>query len=125
MILDERTKEELKAGKSLFSAVEQGFKRAFSSIFDSNVTTLISCSVLYNFGTGLIRGFALTLAIGVLVSMFTAINVTRTLLRIILEIKPLKRLEYYGLPSAAVAARTVTSRRHGRSLTSRVSSIRP
>ena len=80
ILIFERTKEELKAGKSFFNAIDAGFERAFSSIFDSNVNTLIACFVLIIFGTGLVRGFAITLAIGVLVSMYSAIFVTKTLL---------------------------------------------
>lgn len=97
ILIFERTKEELKIGKSIYNAVESGFNRAFSSIFDSNMTTLISCMVLYSFGTGLIRGFALTLAIGVLVSMFTAITVTRTLMRIITQFKKMRNPLLYGV----------------------------
>lgn len=80
VLIFERTREELRAGKTLYRSVESGFYRAFSSILDSNVTTLIACGALFFLGTGLVRGFALTLAIGVLVSMFTAVSCTRTLL---------------------------------------------
>ena len=80
ILIFERTKEELRAGKSFFNAIDTGFERAFSSIFDSNVNTLIACFVLLIFGSGLVRGFAITLAIGVLISMFSAIFVTKTLL---------------------------------------------
>jgi preprotein translocase subunit SecD len=80
VLIFERTREELKAGKSLYRAVESGFYRAFSSILDGNVTTLIACAVLFWFGSGLVKGFALTLGIGVLVSMFTAITCSRTFL---------------------------------------------
>ena len=81
VLIFERTKEELKSGKSIKSAIDEGFKRAFSSIFDSNITTLISGVVLYIFGTGSVKGFALTLMIGVVLSMFTALTVTRELMR--------------------------------------------
>lgn len=80
VLIFERTREELRAGKSLYRSVESGFFRAFSSILDSNVTTLIACGALFFLGTGLVRGFALTLAIGVVISMFTAIVCTRTLM---------------------------------------------
>jgi preprotein translocase subunit SecD len=83
ILIFERTKEELKAGRSLYVAIEQGFHRAFSSIFDSNANSLIACSVLMLFGTSIVKGFAVTLAIGVLVSMFTAITATRTLLHLV------------------------------------------
>ncbi len=97
ILIFERTKEELREGRSIFNALEAGFERAFSSIFDSNMTTLISCSVLFYFGTGLIRGFALTLGIGVLISMFTAITVTRTFLRTLITIKRFKNPALFGI----------------------------
>ena len=80
VLIFERTREELRNGKTLYRSVESGFYRAFSSILDSNVTTLIACGALFWLGSGLVRGFALTLAIGVLVSMFTAVTCSRTLL---------------------------------------------
>jgi len=83
ILIFERTKEELKTGKSLYSAIENGFGRAFSSIFDSNINSLIACGVLILFGTAIVKGFAVTLAIGVIVSMFTAITATRTLLHLV------------------------------------------
>jgi len=97
ILIFERTKEELRLGKSIFNAVEMGFKRAFTSIFDSNALTLISCGVLYYLGTGLIRGFALTLAIGVIISMFTAITVTRTILRTTVRFKKMRNPVLYGV----------------------------
>jgi len=97
VLIFERTKEELRAGKSIHNAVEAGFERAFSSIFDSNVTTLISCSVLFYFGTGLIKGFALTLALGVLVSMFTAITASRNILRTVITMKKFKKPALFGI----------------------------
>lgn len=83
ILIFERTKEELRAGKNLYAAIEAGFSRAFSSIFDSNVNSLIACGVLMLFGTSIVKGFAVTLAIGVAVSMFTAITATRVLLHLI------------------------------------------
>ena len=83
ILIFERMKEEIRLGKSKELALDLGFLRAWSSIRDSNVATLITCAVLYNFGNGMVRGFALVLAIGVLISMFSAIFVTRTLLRFI------------------------------------------
>ena len=80
VLIFERTREELRSGKTLYRSVESGFYRAFSSILDSNVTTLFACGALFFLGTGLVRGFALTLAIGVVISMFTAVSCTRTLL---------------------------------------------
>lgn len=80
VLIFERTREELRAGKTLYRAVEGGFYRAFSSILDSNVTTLIACAALFWLGSGLVKGFAVTLAIGVLISLFTALTCTRTFL---------------------------------------------
>src|SRR3989338_1983400 len=97
ILIFERTKEELKAGKSFFNAIDAGFERAFSSIFDSNINTLIACFVLIVFGTGLVRGFAVSLAIGVLVSMFSAIFVTKTLLSIATKIAAFRHPVLYGV----------------------------
>jgi preprotein translocase subunit SecD len=83
ILIFERMKEELRQGKSHETAIELGFSRAWTSIRDSNISTLITSFVLYEFGTGMVKGFALVLAIGVLVSMFSAIVVTRTFLRLI------------------------------------------
>ncbi len=83
ILIFERMKEELRQGKSHQTAIELGFSRAWTSIRDSNISTLITCFVLYEFGTGMVKGFALVLAIGVLISMFSAIVVTRTFLRLI------------------------------------------
>jgi preprotein translocase subunit SecD len=80
VLIFERTREELRAGKTLYRAVESGFYRAFSSILDSNITTVIACVALFWLGSGLVKGFALTLGLGVMVSMFTAITCSRTLL---------------------------------------------
>ncbi len=81
VIIFERVKEEIRNGKTVRASVDSGFKRAFSSILDSNITTMIAAVVLWVFGTGTIIGFAKTLFIGTLVSMFTAVFVTRFLLR--------------------------------------------
>ena len=83
ILIFERTKEELDQGRNIWQAVENGFGRAMSSIFDSNVNSLIACAVLMMFGTSVVKGFAVTLAIGVAVSMFTAVTATRTLLHLI------------------------------------------
>lgn len=81
VIIFERMKEEMRAGKTVRASVESGYKRAFSAILDSNITTIIAGLVLMIFGAGTIKGFAITLTIGVVCSMFTAIVVTRFLLR--------------------------------------------
>ena len=82
VLIFERLKEELRLRKTLRTGLEEAFTRSWPSIRDSNVTTLISCVFLIWLGGGFVRGFAVTLAIGVLVSMFTAITITRTLLRL-------------------------------------------
>ena len=81
VIIFERMKEEMRAGKTVRASVESGFKRAFSAILDSNITTIIAGLVLMIFGAGTIKGFAITLTIGVVCSMFTAVVVTRFMLR--------------------------------------------
>ncbi len=83
VLIFERMKEELKLGKPLGSAIDEGFKRAWPSIRDGNLTTLISCLVLFWFSTSMIKGFALTLSVGVILSMFSALFITRTLLNFI------------------------------------------
>lgn len=81
VIIFERMKEEMKLGKTIKASVEAGFSKAFSAILDSNITTIISCVVLYASGIGTVAGFAMTLGIGVVASMFTAIVVTKFLLK--------------------------------------------
>ncbi len=82
ILIFERLKEEIRAGKEIHKAVEDGFARAWLSIRDSNVSSLITTVILYIFGTPSIKGFALTLGIGILISMFTAITVTKTFLKV-------------------------------------------
>jgi preprotein translocase subunit SecD len=77
ILIHERIKEELRLGKTIRGAIDQGYHRAFSAIIDSNLTTLISGIILYEFGTGPVRGFAVTLSIGILANIFTAVYVTR------------------------------------------------
>jgi len=81
VLIFERMMEELRRGRDLLSATNEGFHRAWPSIRDSNVCTLITCSILFWFSTSLVKGFALTLTIGVIVSMFTAVTISRNLLR--------------------------------------------
>jgi protein-export membrane protein SecD len=98
ILIFERMKEELRSGKPLRSAIEDGFHRAWLSIRDSNFSSLITCFILAWFGTSLIQGFAITLGIGIIVSMFTAITVSRTLLRLLTPPHPSKRgLKFFGL----------------------------
>ncbi|MDK2871177.1 MAG: preprotein translocase subunit SecD [bacterium] len=87
ILIFERIKEELREGKTLRAAIDAGFRKAFRTIFDANVTTLIAAVVLFYLGSGPIKGFAVTLSLGVIVSMFTAITVTRTILDVLLSMK--------------------------------------
>ncbi|MBL7053976.1 protein translocase subunit SecD [Patescibacteria group bacterium] len=82
ILIFERLKDEERIGKHIFAAIDDGVAHAWTAIRDSNITTLIVCFILYSFGTGLVKGFGLTLGIGVLVSMFTAIVVTKTFLKL-------------------------------------------
>jgi SecD/SecF fusion protein len=85
VLINERIREELTAGRNLRTAITNGYGRAFSAIFDSNLTTLIAAFLLFQFGTGPIRGFAVTLTIGLVSSMFTAIVVTRVIFELLLH----------------------------------------
>ena len=96
VIIFERIKEEMRGGKRLRAAIEAGVTRAFGCILDSNVTTLISAGVLYIYGTGAVRGFAVTLGLGVLASMFTAIVVTRILIAAVVDRNPERYAKYFG-----------------------------
>ncbi len=95
VLIFERTREELRAGKTLYRSVESGFYRAFSSILDGNVTTLIACAALFYLGAGLVKGFAVTLALGVAVSMFTAITCSRTLMLVVLGFPALRKPQWF------------------------------
>ncbi len=95
ILIFERMKEEIRAGKSLGPSIEAGFNRAWSSILDSNVSSLLVAGWLYWQGTTVVKGFALVLIIGVLVSMFSAVTVTRTLLRYVTRTSWGRRLELY------------------------------
>ncbi len=106
ILIFERTKEELRLGKTLTSAVEAGFARAWNSILDSNVSSLITAGILYAFGSPTIKGFALVLIIGVLTSMFTAITVTRTVLRGIVHREFARRAGLWGVSEDEFMART-------------------
>ncbi len=97
ILIFERTKEELRAGRNLFTAINSGFDRAFTSIFDSNMTTVLACVILYFLGTSVVKGFALTLALGVIVSMFTAITVTKNFMHLIFGTGELKYPALFGL----------------------------
>jgi preprotein translocase subunit SecD len=97
ILIFERMKEELRVGKSLPAAVEAGFNRAWNSILDSNVSSLITATILYAFGSSVIRGFALVLIIGVLTSMFSAIVVTRSIMRVLVRQEWARKARLWGL----------------------------
>lgn len=95
VLIFERLKEELRSGTTLIRSIDLGFSQAFSSILDGHVTGLISCVALFALGTGLVKGFAVTLAIGLLLSLFTALTCTRTLLRLLMSYPALRRNAYF------------------------------
>ena len=102
ILIFERTKEELKAGRTMFTAINAGFDRAFTSIFDSNMTTIITCVILYFLGTSIVKGFALTLIIGVLISMFTAITVTKNFMHLLFGAGQLKHPGWFGIKQSEI-----------------------
>lgn len=101
ILIFERLKEELRSGKTLRAAIDTGFNRAFTSIFDSNMCTVITCIILWLYGTGPVKGFAITLGVGVAISMFTAITVTRTILHLLVGVEWLQNEDagrkFFGL----------------------------
>ena len=101
----ERVKEELRAGKSLRVALDEGRRRAFPSIFYSNAATILTALILFYFGTGTVKGFALTLMIGVAVSFFTAVFVTQMLLHGAIEYPSLRRRRLWGVEEKATDGR--------------------
>jgi preprotein translocase subunit SecD len=112
VLIFERVKEELRAGRTLAQAIDVGFKRAWPSIRDSNASTLITCAILYwfgsNFGASIIVGFATTLFLGVVISLFTAITVTRTFLNLLVPTGVATHPALFGLPRGTM---TVPGRR--------------
>jgi len=110
VLIFERMKEELRGGRSLAAAVEAGFSRAWTAIRDSNITTFIACIVLFwlggTMGAFMVRGFALILFLGVALSMFTAITVTRTFLRLIVGSRVVTNLSAYGVTSLQTVRNT-------------------
>ena len=95
VLIFERIKEELRSGNTLIRSIDTGFSLAFSSILDGQVTTLISCVALFALGTGFVKGFAVTLGIGVLLSLFSALTCTRTLLRVLMSYPALRQISYF------------------------------
>lgn len=96
VVIFERIKEELRAGKTLRTSVDSGFKRALSSVLDANITTLIAGFVLFYFGSGPIKGFGVTLIIGIISSMITAVFITRLLLKVFIGTNLVKNTKLYG-----------------------------
>jgi protein-export membrane protein SecD len=92
VLIYERMREEIRNGKSPFAAVEDGFRMAFGTILDSHVTTFVAAALLFQFGTGTVKGFAVTLAIGIVCSLFTAVLVTRLMVVLWLRAKRPKSL---------------------------------
>jgi len=92
ILIFERIKEELRLGKTIRAAVDAGFDRVFSTIMDTNVTTLVAALFLFQFGTGPVRGFAVTLAVGLLANIFTATFVSRTFFSFLLQNREIKTL---------------------------------
>jgi protein-export membrane protein SecD len=83
ILIFERTKEEIRRGRNIAGALDEGFKRAWTSIRDGNASSIITAAILIEMGTGFVKGFAVTLVVGVLLSMFTAVNISRTLLKVL------------------------------------------
>lgn len=96
VLIFERFKEEYRSGKTLRAAMDAGFSRAFSSIVDSNVNTLLAAVVLFFLGTGPVKGFAITLGLGIILSMFTAITITRFLLKMLISANLVKSGKIFG-----------------------------
>ncbi len=107
ILIFERTKEELRAGRNLFTAINSGFDRAWTSIIDSNMTTMLTCVILYFLGTSVVKGFALTLFIGIIVSLFTAITVTRNFMHLIFGTGELKYPALFGLKKEEIGQAAV------------------
>ncbi|MGE5618018.1 MAG: protein translocase subunit SecD [Sphingomonadaceae bacterium] len=119
ILIFERMREEMRAGKTLLAAIDAGFDRAWSSIRDSNVSSIITCVILFwfgsNFGANIVVGFALTLGLGVVTSMFSAITVTRTFLRMLVSTGLATSSWWFGLekPPAPVTAQAATQETRG------------
>jgi preprotein translocase subunit SecD len=106
VLIFERIKEELRAGNTLIRSIDAGYAQALSSILDGQLTTLISCAALFLLGTGLVKGFALTLGIGVMLSLFSSLTCTRTLLKVLMGYPALRQIAYV-MPSQALSRPTL------------------
>jgi len=104
IIIYERIKEELRNNKTLRAAIDAGFKRAFITIVDANITTVLAAAVLYVLGSGTVRGFAVTLSIGIAASMFTAITLTRFFLHLVVAVPAFHKLWLYGVKKEQITA---------------------
>jgi preprotein translocase subunit SecD len=120
ILIFERTKEELRSGKTLVTAIEAGFNRAWNSILDSNVSSLITAGILYMGGSPAIKGFALVLMIGVATSMFTAVTVSRTLLRFVVHQQMAQKAWLFGVTNEEFQARAMGARLPRREVRGRV-----
>jgi preprotein translocase subunit SecD len=114
ILIFERTKEELRSGKTLVSAMEAGFNRAWNSIFDSNMSSIITATILFYFGSATIRGFALVLIIGVLLSMFTAVTLSRLMLRWVVHQPWARHASYFGVAEDEFIVAAPTTRGRSR-----------
>jgi preprotein translocase subunit SecD len=92
VLINERIREEIRRGMSPQASIHVGYERAFSTILDSNITTLIAAVVLFSFGSGPVKGFAITLSLGILTSMFTAVTGTRAIVNLVFGRRRLKSL---------------------------------
>lgn len=101
ILIFERLREEFREGKTLHAAIDTAFQRAFAAILDANITTLIPCAILYQYGTGPIKGFAVTLSLGILTSMFTAFVVSKSLLHLIMGWRMLQKPFLFGVSDRA------------------------
>lgn len=112
VVIFARIREELVAGKSVRLAVNNGFKRAMKTVIDSQVTTLIAAVILYQIGTSTVKGFAWTLMIGIIVSLFTAVIVTRIFVEIIAESKKFSAKKFFGIKEDNTATFTIKKELH-------------
>ena len=117
VLIFERMKEELKLDKPIGSAIDEGFKRAWPSIRDGNISTLITCAILYWFGTSIIQGFALTLFIGILISMISALLITRVFIYLIIGWRPVNKLSWLLLYKKSQEEQDVTKKKSMTSIT--------
>jgi len=102
ILIFERTKEEVRRGRNILGALDEGFKRAWTSIWDGNISSIITALILIGIGTGFVKGFAFTLVIGVLLSLFTAITITRTILRFLVGEWIEKKLWLIGIDKSEI-----------------------